>query len=85
MIQGFGHASTFFDERNVFAQCYRCNVDGYGMNRLFKQRFIERFGEEAYNEVKEKSRETKQWTKQELKLLAVAFREKLNELSTVVL
>jgi 5-methylcytosine-specific restriction endonuclease McrA len=78
-IQG-RHNSILFDERNVHAQCYSCNVMKYG-NSLKYYRFMEsKYGDEVIKELEEKDAEPKSFTVDELKELREEFKRKIEAL-----
>ena len=79
-IQAFGHASVFFDERNVYAQCMNCNLWGGGKQAILRDVVIKRFGEEAEKELWKKAKEVKKYTKKELDEIAKFYREKLKNI-----
>jgi len=79
-IQAFGHASVFFDERNVHAQCMNCNLWGGGKPAVLREKIIKKYGEKAEEELWQKAKEIKQWTKKELKEIAEIYKKKYEEL-----
>lgn len=42
----------YFDERNVHAQCYRCNINLSGNWVVYEQAMIDKYGEDVVNELK---------------------------------
>lgn len=45
-------ASLYFDERNVHAQCYHCNLNLSGNWVIYEQKMIDKYGQEIVNELK---------------------------------
>jgi len=45
-------ASLYFDERNVHAQCYHCNINLSGNWVIYERKMIERYGQETVDELK---------------------------------
>lgn len=76
-VQGFGHQNTFFEEKNVRPQCFRCNINLSGNGAEFARRLQEEFGEGIIKELTDKGRTYKQYTKKELKELALFYKKLL--------
>lgn len=45
--------SLYFDERNVHAQCYHCNINLSGNWVLYEERMLEDYGAEIVQELKD--------------------------------
>lgn len=43
--------ALYFDERNVHAQCYHCNINLGGNGRIYERKMIEKYGQEIVNEL----------------------------------
>jgi len=56
----------FFDERNVHAQCYRCNIHLSGNSDEYAQRIVKVYGESELERLRRDKRKIKQWTKEDL-------------------
>lgn len=57
---------TLFDEMNVNAQCYYCNVRERGNIGEYAHRLIAKHGQEAFNELLARGKQSKQFTVEEL-------------------
>ena len=57
---------TYFDERNVHAQCPRCNLYFNGALDSYTLFIIDKYGREVCDELIEKGRRQKIWKRQEL-------------------
>lgn len=71
------HNATLYDERNVHAQCYACNIIKRGNVGIYASRLMTKYGDGIINELVKKSQEIKQFTPNELEEL-----KKRYELST---
>ena len=58
--------ATLYDEVNVHAQCYFCNVMERGNVGEYSARLIEKYGEPAFKALLARGRQMKQWTPKEL-------------------
>ena len=67
------HNSTLFDERNVNAQCYACNIIKRGNAGIYAARLMEKYGEGIINELVKKSQEIKQFTPTELEDMKIRY------------
>ena len=74
-VQAFGHQNTFFNEKNVAAQCYNCNINKYGNIWEYGQRLNKKYGEGTTEELTKLGKVYKQWAKKELKELAKKYKE----------
>ena len=77
------HNSTFFDERNIFAQCKFCNAPGLGgddAKRVFRERVIERIGEDEVAALEQLSRLPTKISDLELIALTTDFKQKTEAL-----
>ena len=72
--------STLFDERNVNAQCARCNVFLSGNQLEYRRQLIKRYGEGIDIEIEDKATETKKYTIPELEELIVELKKKIKAL-----
>ena len=61
-----GHNATYFDELNVHAQCYRCNIHLSGNAGEYALRLDEKFGEGTAKKLALKARESHQFSVEEL-------------------
>jgi len=76
-IQAFGHASVFFNEQNVHAQCARCN--GWDNTSLLRYRreIVKRYGKGADEELERLGRKTREpFMRKELLRIAKTYRVK---------
>jgi hypothetical protein len=74
------HHSTRFDERNVHAQCYACNVMMHGNALEYAKRLLEDYGQEVIDDLWKKKHETKHWSAKELQELIDVYKQKLDKL-----
>lgn len=72
--------STLFDEMNVHAQCMFCNMYNYGSTGAYAERLIKDYGMEEFQKLLKRGRESKQFTREELKEIANTYKQKLLEL-----
>lgn len=72
------HNSTLFDEMNVNAQCAWCNMFRNGQPHVYAEKLIQIHGQMKFMELVRKSRETKQFSKQELLEIHDFYKAKLS-------
>ena len=60
------HNATFFDELNVNAQCYPCNIYKRGNSGEYARRLIEKYGQRKFKALLERGRGIKQFKETEL-------------------
>lgn len=60
------HQSTRFDLNNLRSCCQDCNRLNYGNLKRFRQHLVQEIGENAVEELEMRSKEVKQWAKEEL-------------------
>ena len=76
-----GHSNLRFNEYNVNAQCSRpCNKDLSGDVNNYRIGFVKRYGIEKLNEIDSLAKIEKKWTVQELKLLIIQYKQKINSI-----
>lgn len=80
-IQAFGNAATFFDERNNHAQCRHCNITLGGNKKVYRQKMIEKYGSDIEDILLRQAREIKQYTKQDIDIIAETYKRKCIELN----
>lgn len=61
------HMSTRWDEDNCHSQCVFCNCHEHGNLEGYKPNLIEKIGQERYDALCERVKETKQWSDDEIK------------------
>src|SRR3990167_10609952 len=61
------HNATRYDPENCRAQCVGCNVFKNGNTAEYSYRLLKEFGQEKFNDLIKRGRETKQFSVQELK------------------
>lgn len=71
------YSATMFDEMNVHAQCFSCNIWKRGNAGEYSSRIIEKYGVEKLNSLVSKSREIHKFTYEELEELYQYYKEKL--------
>ena len=67
------HNATLFDEMNVHAQCYYCNIRARGNIGLYAERLIRDYGQEAFNELLKRGRTIKSFQPSELEELKIKY------------
>ena len=78
---GRSRGSVVLDRRNINAQCVACNRFGTGATKAGYDEFMRRtYGQDVMDELRRKSSEIKQWTKDELAELYVQFSEELSKI-----
>ena len=75
--------STLFDERNVNAQCARCNVFLSGNQLEYRRQLIKLYGEGIDIELKDKATEIKKYTIPELEEFIEELKGKIRTLQDV--
>ena len=75
-------AATLFDEINVHAQCYGCNIGKKGNAGEYAYRIIQKYGQEAFDDLVERSRQTHKFTHEELESIYQNAKTKLKELQS---
>lgn len=73
------HGNTLFDEKNVHAQCARCNMFGNGEPHLYAEELIRRYGVEEFNNLIARGRLTKQFTRGELEALQKKYEDHMEK------
>lgn len=74
-------SATMFDERNVHAQCYACNIHKKGNGAEYAVRIIERYGADVLDELVVKSRQTHKFTYEELEQIYQSSKSRLKDLT----
>lgn len=69
-----------FDERNVNAQCLRCNMYLGGNSRHYLKGMVAKYGQEVVDELEAREFESKRWPDWELKEIRKTYRAKTKEL-----
>ena len=84
IARSIGGMSLFFHERNVHAQCLRCNIFLSGNGAIYYRKMIERYGQESVDELFElKDRGYRKYSIEEYQELIEEYKlkvEQLNEL-----
>lgn len=75
-----GGNSLYFHERNVHAQCYRCNINLGGNGAIYAINFIKKYGQEAFDEIMELKSAYKKYTIDDYKELIEVYKLKYDEL-----
>lgn len=68
------HQSTRYDLNNLRSCCQDCNRLNYGNLKRFRQHLVQEIGESAVEELEMRSKEVKQWTKEELNELIKKYK-----------
>lgn len=71
-----GHASTRWDERNVYAQCRGCNMFSGGRQDEMAYHIVKVHGPEVLSELIRLKHTTKRWTMPELRELMENYDER---------
>lgn len=71
------HWSVRFDERNVHLQCEHCNTYLSGNLIYYRENLIKKIGITDFNELSVKAKETRKFSKEELKEIIELYRNKL--------
>lgn len=69
-----------FDERNINAQCVKCNRFMGGNVRHYLKGMIRKYGQVVVDELESKERETKKWSEAELREIEIYYKEKIAKL-----
>lgn len=75
-----GRSATMFDEKNVHAQCYSCNIGKKGNVAEYAYRITKIYGQDVLNELVERSRKTHKFTFEELESIQDRSKQQLKEL-----
>lgn len=71
------HWSVRFDERNVHLQCEHCNMYLSGNLIYYRENLIKKIGLEEFEKLSVKAKETRKFSKEELKEIIEVYRNKL--------
>ena len=63
------YMSTRFNEFNCHAQCRKCNWLEQGANEIYRERIIEKFGQEIHDQLLIQKYSVKKWSRFELEYL----------------
>lgn len=74
-----GRSATMFDEKNVHAQCYGCNIGKKGNVAEYAYRIIKVYGQETLDDLVERSRQTHKFTFEELEDIYQHSKRKIKE------
>jgi hypothetical protein len=66
--------NTLFDEQNVHAQCYNCNMKLKGNSGEYSVNLIRDYGVTGHDEIVRRGRISKYWTPQELETLIEKYK-----------
>jgi hypothetical protein len=62
-IEKIGGAATYFDLRNIRAQCnFACNRRLHGNKAIFAEKLVREYGPEVLTELRKKAQTSKHWT-----------------------
>lgn len=73
------HSAVRFHEDNVWACCYRCNVELSGNLIEYRKRLIQEIGEERVEWLENNGSRVKKWDIEEIKNIIKKYKEKTNE------
>lgn len=71
------HWSVRFDERNVHLQCEHCNTYLSGNLIYYRENLIKKIGLDEFEKLSVKAKETRKYSKEELKEIIELYRNKL--------
>ena len=75
-----GHKAITFDEDNVHGQCVYCNQHKHGNLEPYRVELINRIGQENFLELRSKSQETANYSREELRELIKKYKAKVKQL-----
>lgn len=75
-----GHGSVRYHEQNCFAQCVHCNRHLHGNIHNYRNKLIERIGQDNFNHLEREANEQKKWTIDELKALIIVYKVKVKQI-----
>lgn len=70
-----------FDERNINAQCHRCNRFLHGNPRHYYKGMLRKFGQDVVNDIESREFLTKKWSRDELVALKLYYGEKIKQIN----
>jgi len=73
------HYNVRFNEDNVHSSCITCNQFLSGNLLEYRTRLIAKIGIEKFNLLEAKSKETRKFTKEELKELMITYKKKIKD------
>lgn len=76
--RSIGGIALYFDERNVNAQCYHCNINLGGFGAKYKGAMIDKYGAKAEKKLWKIQTETHQWKEKDY-LEKIEYYRKLND------
>lgn len=74
-------SATMFDEKNVHAQCYGCNIGKKGNAGEYAYRIIQTYGKEVLDDLVLRSRQTHKFTYDELEAIYQHSKKRIKELT----
>lgn len=74
------HWNVRFDELNVHVQCEHCNTYLSGNLIEYRKNLLTKIGLQKFDELEERSKETRKFTKDELKEIIKTYKAKIKEL-----
>ncbi len=81
IARAVGGLDLCFDERNVNAQCYHCNINLSGNSDVYVQKIVERYGEGILEELRSKRNGPPvKWSEQDYIEKIAYYKKKLHEL-----
>ena len=76
------YTAILFDEKNVHAQCVKCNYSG-GEQYLYSLRIQALYGQKELDRLTKAKTETKKFTPKELQNLITSYKSRVKEIITV--
>lgn len=62
-----GGSATYFNLKNLRAQCFRCNKQLHGAKDIYAKKLVEEYGVGILDELFREGQKSKVWTKKELR------------------
>jgi len=75
-----GGSGTYFDERNIHAQCKRCNGFHGGQQAIYKEFMLEKYGQAVLDKLQVLHSAGRKYQYGELEAMGILFKEMFEEL-----
>lgn len=73
--------SIIYEESNVHAQCFRCNIFGHGEQLKYRDHIVEKYGEAEVVRLRSLNEKSVKFTIQDYERMIEEFKTKLKELA----
>tara|TARA_Y100000310_G_C20349690_1_gene653736 strand:+ start:333 stop:596 length:264 start_codon:yes stop_codon:yes gene_type:complete len=75
-----GGLTLYFNEKNVNAQCYHCNINLGGNGAMYAKLFITKYGQAEFDEmIRLKHQGYKKYSIEEYKMLIEEYKDKIKD------